>query len=65
METDEKKAKCPGSPRFLAWLAKHNRGQSNLDDANRVMGWASRPDARHGDDCGCSDGEGEEQRGLW
>jgi len=65
MEMDEKKAKCPGSPRFLAWLAKHNRSQSNLDDANRVMGWSSGPDARHGVDCGCTDGKGEEQRGLW
>lgn len=64
MEMDEKKAKCSGSPRFLAWLAKHNRTQSHLDDSNRVMGWTSRPDARHGVDCGCTDGKGEEQRGL-
>lgn len=44
MEMDEKNAKCSGSSRFLAWLAKHNRTQSHLDDSNRVMGWASRPD---------------------
>ena len=65
MEMDEKKAKCSGSSRFLAWLAKHNRTQSHLDDSNRVMGWANRTDARHGVDCGCSDSEEEEkQRGL-
>ena len=51
MEMDEKEAKCPGSSRFLTWLAKHNRTQSHLDDSNRAMGWASRPDARHGVDC--------------
>ena len=65
MAMDGTKAKCPGSPRFLDWLAKHNRAQSHLDDSNRVMSWASRPDARHGVDCGCMDGEEEEQRGLW
>ena len=64
MAMDEKTTTCPGSPRFLAWLAKHNRTQSHLDDSNRVMGWASRPDARHGVDCGCTDGKGEDQRGL-
>ena len=47
------KEPCPGSPTFLAWLAKHNRAQTDLDNSNRVMGWDKRPSARHGVDCGC------------
>ena len=50
---DETGKKCPGSPRFLVWLAKHNLAQSSLEDSNRVMGWVNRPDARHGVDCEC------------
>ena len=59
---DQTKKQCPGSPRFLAWLAKHNRVQSSLEDANRTMGWANRPDARHGVDCACVDEPDKESR---
>ena len=52
----EAKKGCPGSPRFLDWLAQHNRAQSSLEDSNQVMGWAGRPDARHGVDCACMEG---------
>ena len=44
---------CTGSPRFLDWLAKHNRAQTDLEVSNRVMGWDKRPNARHGVDCDC------------
>ena len=50
---DQTKKQCPGSPRFLAWLARHNLAQSSLDASNAVMGWTNRPDARHGVDCEC------------
>ena len=44
---------CTGSPRFLDWLAKHNRAQTDLEASNRVMGWDKRGNARHGVDCPC------------
>ena len=53
---DATRPKCPGSPLFLDWLAKHNQAQGGLDNSNAVMGWASKPNARHGVDCGCMDG---------
>ena len=44
---------CTGSPRFLDWLAKHNRAQTDLDVSNRVLGRDKRDNARHGVDCAC------------
>ena len=44
---------CAGSPRFLDWLAKYNRAQTDLEVSNRVMGWDKRGNARHGINCAC------------
>ena len=45
--------RCEGSPRFLAWLAHHNRAQADLSASNALMRWERLGNARHGVDCGC------------
>ena len=57
---------CAGSPRFLDWLATHNRAQTDLEVSNRVMGWDKRGDARHGIDCACvgPSGSSESQQAM-
>ena len=50
MAMDGTKAKCPGSPRFLDWLAKHNRAQSHLGrfEPRNELGQPTRRAARGG-----------------
>ena len=51
---------CPGSARFLSWLARHNRGQADLSASNSVMRWERLLNAKHGVDCGCAAEPAEE-----